>query len=288
MNHPKQHTLWLLAAMTAPIAHFSGGGWLTGAIAALALLPLTLLSRRWEFSKPVAVAQLLWLGIVMGLLLPGSAVYWPSDNTTVVPLTILLLAALTGHHAAPRIGAVVAMCMALLSIPVWISAATRIERAWLVPMAQPWPWSLSLALLLPTLPASGEAGKGRRGICVLILTIVIMALVQGTIGPSTAASLPDPAYQTARSLGHMEPVAASVLTLGWYAMSCAILQSGSITAQRSGISPKWASVLVLGTSTILVLFPQQPDAWFVTIISLFLWVITPFVRKINDFEKSEK
>lgn len=285
MNHPKQHTLWLLSAMAAPIAHFSGGGWVTGTIAAFALLLLTLLPRNWEFSKPVAVAQLLWLGIVTGLLLPGSAAYWPSDNTTVVPLTILFLAALTDRRAAPRIGAVLAMCMALLSIPVWISAASRIELSWLVPAARPWPWSLSLALLLPALPASGETGKGRRGVCVLILTVVIMTLVQGTIGPSAAASLPDPAYQTARSLGHMEPVAASALTLGWYALSSMLLQSAFVTAERSGISRKWASVLVLGTSTILVLFPQQPDARFVSVISLFLWVITPFVRKISDFEK---
>lgn len=288
MNHPKQHTLWLLAAMAAPIAHFSGGGWLSGVLAALVLLPLTFLPRSWEFSKPVAVAQLLWLGIVTGLLLPGSAAYWPSDNTTVVPLTILFLAALTGNHAAPRIGAVLAMCMALLSIPVWISAASRIEPSWLAPAARPWPWSLSLVMLLPALPASGEGGKGRRGISVLVLTVTILALVQGTIGSNAAFSLQDPAYQTARSLGHMEPVAASALTLGWYALSSMLLQSAFVTAERSGISRKWASVLVQGTTTVLVLFPQQPDARFVSVISLFLWVITPFVRKISDFEKTQK
>ena len=119
---PKQHTLWLLAAMSAPLAHFSGSGWLMTALAASAVLPLTLLPKAWEgMTKPLLLLQLLWLGAVAGALLSGSPAYWPSDNDLAVPLTILVLAALTGAPAAPRIGALLALCMALLTIPAAVS-----------------------------------------------------------------------------------------------------------------------------------------------------------------------
>ena len=107
----KQHRYWLLAALFAPLAHFAGCGWLTVALTAAAVLPLTKVAKSWEgIGKPLAVIQLLWLGAVAGALLTESAAYWPSDNTLAVPLTILALAAWTGTAAAPRTGAVAAFC----------------------------------------------------------------------------------------------------------------------------------------------------------------------------------
>ena len=92
----KQHTLWLLAALAAPIAHYSGSGWLMSGLAALAVLPLTRIPKSWEgLTRGMAFAQILWLGLVAGLLLPGSAACWPSEQDKAVPLTLLTLAALT-------------------------------------------------------------------------------------------------------------------------------------------------------------------------------------------------
>lgn len=287
MNHSKQHTLWLLAALAAPVAHFSGSGWLTASLTALVILPLSLIPRNWEdLPKPIAFLEILWLGIVAGLLLPGSASNWPSDNTRVVPLTILALAVFTNAAAAPRIGAVLALCMALLSIPVGISGAARIEPEWLRPALGTWSPGLVLTLLLPALPAAGE--RKRRIPYAAIVTVAITLLVQGVLSPQVAAAVPDPFYQTARTLGHMEPVAAAGLTLGWYALTCFLLRNASIIAKDSGINWKWASVLVSATVAFFVLFPQQPNARFVLVMSAFLWMIAPFVRKINVFEKIEK
>ena len=41
----KQHTLWLLAALAAPIAHYAGSGWLMSGLVALAVLPLTMIPK---------------------------------------------------------------------------------------------------------------------------------------------------------------------------------------------------------------------------------------------------
>lgn len=279
MNHPKQHNLWLLAALAAPIAHFSGPGWLTAALIALAILPLTLLPKNWEdFPRPLAYLQILWLSVVAGLLLPGSAANWPSDNTIVVPLTILALAFFTNAAAAPRIGAVLALCMALLAIPVVLSAASRIEPEWLAPHLGNWSPGLTLVLLLPALPVAGD--QKRRIPYAALLAIIMTALVQGTLSPQVAAKVPDPFYQTARSLCHLEPVAAAGLTLGWYALTCFLLQSASIIAKSSGIKPKTAVSLATAAAAIVIFTSWQPNQTLTTTLTALLWLAAPMLHNL--------
>ena len=282
----KQHRYWLLAALAAPLAHFSGSGWLTAALAACAVLPLSLLPKDWtDLNEPLATIQIGWLGAVAGSMLTASSAYWPSDNHWAVPLTILALAAWTGTAAAPRIGAVLALCMALLSIPTVLSATAHIELEWLAPRLGQWPWGLALALLLPNLPAGGGSGR-REGLYGVILAAGLSALVQGTISATVAGEVTDPFYQTARTLGYLEPVVASAITLGWYAMTAYLLQSAKLIAEESGLAELWASVLAVGTATIFVLTKRQLHTPFWTVLSAFLWVLNPFLRKIKKVEKT--
>lgn len=284
--HKKQHTLWLLAALAAPLAHFSGSGWLTAVLACAAVLPLTLLPKSWTgMPKPMALIQICWLGAVAGAFLSGSAAYWPSDNNLAVPLTILALAALTNAAAASRIGAVLALCMALPAIPAAVSGAAHLEPAWLRPAIGSWPWGLTLALLLPNLPAAkpGERrGTGYSG----LLAVTVSALVQGTISSKVAASVPDPFYQTARTLGYLEPVIAAAVTLGWYALTVYLFQSVTIIAKESRITSKWSTVLAVGTATGSVILGVQPLQPLWSLFGVFLWVFTPFLTKIKKVEKT--
>jgi hypothetical protein len=155
----KQSQVWLLAALAAPIAHFSGCGWLTVLITAALVLPLAILEKDWTFSSPVACAQILWLGIVAGSLLPGAAACWPSDNSVAVPLTLLTLAALTGAAKAPRIGAVLAFAMGLLALPIALSGASHLKPQWLTPTHLTWQPALVLVFLLTSLPDISSCGR---------------------------------------------------------------------------------------------------------------------------------
>lgn len=281
----KQNTVWLLAALFAPLAHFSGSGWLTAALTA-AILPLTLVPKSWEgMGKPLAVIQLLWLGAVAGALLTESAAYWPSDNTLAVPLTILALAAWTSAAAAPRTGAVAAFCIFLLVIPALPSTAARIEPGWLKPTIGPWSWGLTLALLLPNLPAC-EKGRVRGTWYAGAMALILSAIVQGTISPGVAASVPNAFYQTARALGHLEPVLAAAVTLGWYALAIYILQSARDIAKECKIGRIWAGVLVLCTAAVGILLKWQLYAPFWAVLSAFFWVLTPFLTKNKKVENS--
>ena len=282
----KQRTLWLLAAMAAPLAHFSGTGWMATLLASAAILPLSLLPKSWETtSKSMALVRILWLGAVAGILLRGSGAYWPSKNEVVVPLTLLAMAAVTNSSAAPRIGAVLALVMGLLAIPLAVSGAARIEPGWLKPFPGSWSWGLALTLLLPNLPAA-KSGTVRGTACVGLVAVLLSALVQGTIGVSVAVSVPDPFYQTARTLGYLEPVAAAAVTLGWYAVAVYHLESAKIIAAESEMGRIWATVLVTGTAAAMVLFKVQPKTPFWSLFGLFLWVLCPFLTKMKKVEKT--
>ena len=282
----KQRTLWLLAAMAAPLAHFSGTGWMATLLASAAILPLSLLPKSWETtSKSMALVRILWLGAVAGILLRGSGAYWPSKNEVVVPLTLLALAAVTNSSAAPRIGAVLALVMGLLAIPLAVSGAARIEPGWLKPFPGSWSWGLALTLLLPNLPAAKSGTVGGTA-CVGLVAVLLSALVQGTIGANVAAAVPDPFYQTARTLGYLEPVAAAAVTLGWYAVAVYHLESAKIIAAESEMGRIWATVLVTGTAAAMVLFKVQPKTPFWSLFGLFLWVLCPFLTKMKKVEKT--
>ena len=281
----KQHTLWLLAALSAPLAHYSGAGWLTALLASAAVLPMSLIPKAWKgMPKPLAMVQMLWLGAVTGALLYASAAYWPSDNDLVVPLTILALAAFTDSMAAPRIGAVLALCIALLSIPAAVSGAARIETAWLHPELGEWPWALTLVLLLPNLPAEG--GNRRSSIYIGIAAVLLSALTQGTISSNVASSVLDPFFQTARTLGYLEPIIAAAMTLGWYAMTVYLMESAKIIAAESDVAQKWAAVFPIGTATGIVLLRVQPYTPYWSLLSLLLWVLAPLLTKIKKVKKS--
>ena len=281
----KQNTVWLLAALSAPLAHFSGSGWLTAVLAAFAVLPLSLLPKNWShMGKTLATIQIAWLGAVSGALLSQSSAYWPSDNHWAVPLTILALAAWTDTASAPRVGAVIAFCMALLAIPTAISAATHMELQWLAPTLGEWPWGLTLALLLPNLPA----GEGSRKNILYggTLAVILSALVQGTISSKVAGMVDDPFYETARTLGYLEPIIASAITLGWYAMTGYMIQSAKIIAKECDIDGVWAGVLTIGTATMFVMAKRQLHTPFWTVLSVFLWVLSPSLTKIKKVEKT--
>ena len=281
----KQQTLWLLAALAAPAAHFSGSGWVMSLAAAAAVLPLTRIPKAWDgLSKPMAALQTVWLGAVTGMLLPAAAAYWPSDNDLAVPLTVLALAAVTNAAAAPRVGAVLALCMGLLAIPGAVSGAAHLEPGWLRGWVAPWSWGLTLALLLTNLPAGG--GGKRNAVYAGILAAALSALVQGTISAGVAASVSDPFYQTARTLGYLEPVISAAMTLGWYAMADYLLQSARIIASGSGMRDMWATVLAVGTAAGAVLIKVQPERPVWALLALFFWVLHPFLMKIKKDEKT--
>lgn len=281
----KRPHLWLLAALAAPVGHFCGGGWLTALVTAVVILPLSLIGKDWSFPKSIALVQIIWLGVVAGSLLPSSAACWPSDNDLAVPLTLLTLAALTGAAKAPRIGAVLAFAMGLLSLPIAVSGAANLEIRWLSPTPLTWSPMLALVLLLPVLPAV-EEGRGKGVLQVGTLAILLAVLIQGVLSPAVAAALSDPEYQTARTLGHLEPIAAAALTLGWYAMTTWLFSAAAEIARLCQMKEKLSCVLVWGMAATMVAFKWQLSAPFLMVLSTVLWCLIPIFQKMKKVKNS--
>ena len=118
------------------------------------------------------------------------------------------------------------------------------------------------------------------------MALILAAVVQGTVSPQVALSVPDPFFQTARTLGHMEPILAAAVTLGWYALAVYLLQSARYIAKECKIGRIWSGVLVLCTASAAVLLKWQLHAPFWSVLSAFLWVLTPFLTKNKKVEKS--
>lgn len=260
----------------APIAHFSGSGWLTTLIVLAALLPLTLLPKSWSgLPRPVALLQILWLGVLTAQFLPDSALYWPSDNEFVVPLVILALAALTTPKAAPRVTKALTLCTSVLVIPLLIAGESKATLSWLRPLWTGWPWGLVTALLLANLPTVNK----KRSLVPIVLGISI--LIQGSMTAAESAELPDALYQTARTLGRMEPIAAAAMTLLWYTMTVAVQQSAVQIAGENELEEKTAYVLHAGTAAILILSRWQLQQHKTAVLSVIFLVLIPFLRKMK-------
>ena len=152
--------------------------------------------------------------------------------------------------------------MMLMGIPpIALTGAANLELSWLRPTALTWEPMLALALLMPVLPAAG-GGRGRNLLCVGILAFLLAALAQGVLSPVVASALSDPEYQTARTLGHLEPVAAAALTLGWYAMATWLFSAAAEIARLGQMKEKLSCVLMWEMAATMVAFEWQLSAPF--------------------------
>lgn len=293
----RQMTVWLAAAMSAPLAHFSGAGWVAVGLAALAMLPLTLLPREgWgNLGERMRMVEFLWLSAAAGLLLENSGVYWPaSQNEVFVPLTLLVLAVLTKLTAAPRVGTVVGMCLAVLYLPVLFGGAAQVELRWLAPASDGmWSGPLLITFLLPALAGIWRREKQGRGQTLALcggIGVLFGLLTQGILSPHVAAGLPDAFHQMGRSMrlgsiSRIEPIVAVAVTLGWYALCSFLLSSAVQLAKGTGMGERTAVLAAAAIAAGVILARVQlPDA-AVVILSLFLWVLVPACTPKKKFAK---
>lgn len=282
---PRQMTVWLAAAASAPLAHASGAGWLALALGALTVLPLTLLPSGWDgLGQWVRVVEFAWLSVVTGLLAQNSGVYWPaSQNEEFVPLVLLVLAALTGRFAAPRVGAVIGLCLAVLYVPVFTGGAAQVEPNWLKPVVGKWSGLALVTFLLPALSGVWHTAcrdRGRAALACVAVAILFGLLTQGILSPGVAAKLPDAFHQMSRSirigvLSRIEPLTAVAVTLGWYALCSFLLSAAMELAQGFRIQEKTSRLAFVAASSAIALLHVELPGALVVVLSLVLWVLVP-------------
>lgn len=290
---------WLLAAVSAPLAHYCGNGWVAVGLAAGAMLPLTMMfSGGWRsMGKWVSGLQFLFLIVVMGYLVRAAGDYWPSGETGwAVPVTLLALAAVSaGGDKASRAGSAVAWLMILLAIPLLTAGAAQVRMDRLRPYRADWPSGLLVALLIPALGNvwnTEGTGSFSSRLGVALLAVVPAALAQGILSGTVARSQQTPFYEMARTMylwgGRWEPLAAMAVTLGWYALCSFLTATACGFGTAAGIPEKWCPWLVFSAAAAFVWFRVQLNGVFVLVAALVLWVLTPMLHEIILPKKDEK
>lgn len=295
----RQVYAWLAVAISAPLAHFSGLGWLAVLLAAGAMLPLTLLfPEGWQkLGKIVSALEMAWLVPVLGELLRFSGAYWPSSkNEVVVPLVLLALAALSGSgEKAARAGAVLFWALILMYAPVLLAGAATVEYEWLDGRAESWKAGLLMALLLPSLAGLWCAdGKGRISATVSygLFALLLSVLNQGVLSGPVAAAQETAFYEAGRTLRlggitRLEPMVSVAVTFGWYALASFLISTGVRLGSRLKI-PERVSIWVLAVSVgaYIVLGLSTPGIALIT-GCIAAWILVPMLHAGN-FQKSKK
>lgn len=278
MNEVKQRQIgiWTAAAVSAPLAHNSGCGWLAAAVAAVLLLPLAgLAGDGWEkLGKWTARLEFLWLSVMTGVLLRDSGAYWESTGSWLVPLVILVLAAQTQPGAAPRAGAVVGLILVVMYLPVAVSGAVHVRWEWLKPgweLPQP---ELLAALLLPAL--AGAAYRPGTGTAVGTQAVGFAALTQGLV----YVWVETPFFEVARTIPRLEAVCTVAVTLGWYAMASFLLSTAAKLTGKEKIG-KWMGALIAAVSM------ELPVGFLMVPVTIIMWVLIPFLHRKRNVEIRE-
>lgn len=285
--------MWLLAAMSAPLAHFSGCGWLTALLLSAAVLPVCVLpGDGWRrMGKFWCGLELAWFVAAAGVLVRHSAEYWPSSSSWFVPVTLLALSVWSiGSEKGARTGSVLGWILLGLFGVVVLAGLSQIDLSWEMPEAKIWEPELLLALMIPALAGiwTEERGGVRTGAGAA--AVVFALLVQGILSPGVSSGAQSPFYEMASSLTAggicWELPTAVAMTLGWYTLASLLVNAAGEMASVCEIPEKWGRGIIFAGAAAATLVNIEQIAWTFPVISLILWVIIPFLRKMKKVEKS--
>ena len=309
MHHkisPYQMGAWMITAFTGPIAFFSDGNWLCtlmfgGILSFLSYLAVHY-GRHWK-GKPYAVAQLLWITVLLSQLVPYSAKCWPTGENVfpLIPLSLLFLAgyaALNGVKVVVNGMNVLFWCVALLLCAVIISGAGDIKGDWLSPQYQFPQETMLLVFLLPALPGLLGIDAKKVYAALPVLAAGISAWIAGSVSPVLSEQLDWPFYQAAKSAQFLdvakrfEALVSVGVTIGNFALYamffCAAYQMGENFGRGRD------AVLLSGTlASLLMLFEVTLPMGVLIVGSFVFWIWLPLLspekisqRRLENNENS--
>lgn len=286
--------LCLILAMAAPLAHYTGQGYMAVLLAAGAMIPLTILAgdgMNWV-SRPVAGLELIWLGLAMGSLIRVAGVNWPGEKSEiVVPLTLLALGVVTGNRERGS-----RTCSTLLWIglipALWVLLVLvgQSKPDWLVPEPGIWNGALIAVLLYPVIITS-EKGMGvKKGAIVALMAVILAVVIQGGLGVDQATSEESPLYEFGRCVGKggFEIIISVILTVSWYGFVC----MGMGAAERLGEKIELSAMGSRITTAVFGILGMNSGGVREDRIMIYgvilMWILVPILGQKNKTKKSKK
>ena len=294
MNRNSRQMVCTLLAVTAPLAHCAGVGYVAVLLAAGAMLPLTVVSRDGlkRISKPEALVELVWLGLVLGMLMKNSGANWPgSRSELVVPLTILLLAAISGEsERSARCCATVFWIGVIPGILVTAALVGRMELTWLTPERKNWTGSLIAVLLYPSINGTEKGNRLKTAALTAITAVGLALIIQGGLGIGPARGFQSPLYELGRCVGNggFEIVISVVLTLSWYGFAAMGMRTAESFGRKLALSTGKSRISILAVAAMVIISGENLKEWIVISGCLILWILIPLLHQKNKSKKDEK
>lgn len=281
---------WLLVAMFAPLAHFSGGSWLAVLIAgvicccALALIP------HYEGavvnSRALCLIEYVWALLLLGQFAPLSAQYWPGRGSGfVIPAVLLILAAYADSRRPSRVAGVIFWVLVILLIPIIVAGGKDVDPRWLIPEDMALSPLLIPVLLLPFaarfLPTRHREGYGWYP-WVILLALILSLMTNGVLSHRTATAVQTPFRELSRSLtlgaaSRFESLVSALITIGWFGLYSLLLRIANVLGYRAGITLKENSYVNAAVAIAISYIVRIPGS-IVFAVTLLLWIVLPFAH----------
>lgn len=302
LNHEeteRQIRGWVIAAAITPLAHASGCGWFVTALATITFLPLSMIwMNGWKnIGRFLCVLEFLWLIPVLAYLGKSCGAYWPAKNELAVPITILILSAVsTQVDKEAKVGAVILCSMVLLSVPMLLSGISEIQTPWLRPDASTWSWELTAGLLIPGLSGLwNTAGRRNTGMAaaVAIFALAAATITQGVLSPAICNQESAPLYTLAQTLrlgglSRFEPLVSVAITFGFYAACSFLICCAGTFGERLGMKRATASIIVTLIAIGVMLLRVPENDVVLTAGCVIGWFLVPIIGLKKRSKKNEK
>lgn len=294
----RQSSVWLMAAIAAPLANAASGcSW----PAVLALGSITLLiggclTRYQAEQRPwIEALRGLWGSVVASELLFWCEDCWPSHSNpkaaALILLALCIWANCRGRQRGGRIGCVLIWPVGFLLGLILLSAvpevsARNLRPSWNMPEA-----ALVTILLIPALYRGRETkvGAGMR-VGLLCFALAVSAITAGVLSPQISSRTGTGLYELSRSISffgvsqRLESLAAVGLTMGYFG------GIGYLLSIPEEIPNRGRMVLAYGVlAGLLYIMDIRVDSGITAIGSILVWAVIPFLGGLkNYFPKTEK
>ena len=299
-----QFNAWLLTALIPAVFSIAGrNGWITVLLTAIAtsVLCFCVLTYRYKkIPKWLCVLELGWLIVFLGGLAKTSSACWmEADAFPVIPVILLLLAALAAYHGAiqaARTGAAL-MWLVLPVLGVVLLAGTAdINPKW-IRLELEIPDGMLIGLLLfPCLgiylPSESPKASRWTAFTIGVIAVAASALMDATAGSSAVSTAASSFYEFSKSVNlfgvaeRFEALVACVLTIGWFTLFTLILCAVYHLTEKifSSVS-KWSVWIAAIVSAGIMCILPNADLWM-AVGSLIFWGFLPVAAQVVDGVKN--
>lgn len=233
----------------------------------------------------LGAVQWLWMLLIISEFLHWTMLCWPNhENYYVVPLTILLLAAVSvsrGSEAAGRVAAILYWVLAGLLGTVLLSGIKEIKLVNLMPQWKMQTAHLIVVMLIPVMGIGIEANNHKKGI--VAFGAAVAAITSGVLSLGLIEKMYAPFYEMGKSLSvlgigqRFESMVAAAMTMGYFALISFLLTISANVWDKEGRIERgvWISAAFSG---MVFLSGMRMNSRILALGSIVVWVVFPLLE----------